>query len=77
MGQARDLGIELEARLALGLRELELTLLVFANVVHSDLLAEVGEDAVFRFIDHSRERVHLLLDLVVRGLSLHASGKQA
>ena len=77
MGQARDLGIELEARLALGLRELELALLVLADVVHPDLLAEVGEDAVLRFVDHRRERVHLLLDLVVCGLRLHASGKPA
>ena len=77
MGQARDLGVELQARLALGLRKLELALLVLANVVHSDLFAEVAEDAVLRFIDHRRERVHLLLDLVVRGLRLHASGQRA
>ena len=52
--QPRDLRVELQARLALGLCELELARLELADVLHADLPAEVGEDVVLGRVDNRR-----------------------
>ena len=70
MSQASDLGIELEPRLALRLSELELALLVLADIVDTNSLAEICKDAVLRLVDDRGECVNLLLDLVIGSLCL-------
>ena len=70
MSQASDLGIELESSLAFGLSELELALLILADIVDTNSLAEICKDAVLRLVDDRGECVDLLLDLVIRSLCL-------
>ena len=70
MSQAGDLGVELESRLALCLSELELALLVLADIVNTNSLAEICKDAVLCLVDDRGECVDLLLDLVIGSLCL-------
>ena len=70
MSQAGDLGIELESCLALRLSELELALLVLADIVDTNSLAEICKDAVLCLVDDRGECVDLLLDLVIGSLCL-------
>ena len=65
MRQPRDLRVELQARLALGLCELELTRLELADVLHADLPTKIGEDVVLGGVDHRRERVDFAFDRIV------------
>ena len=52
------------------MRELELPLLILANVINAYRLAEIREHVVFCGIDDRRERVDLLLHVIVRALGL-------
>ena len=70
MGQARNLGIELEARLALCLRELQLSLLELADIRDTDRAAERPEDPVFSRVNDRPQRIRPTLDVIMRGLCL-------
>lgn len=70
MGQAGNLGVELQPRFALGLRQLELALFVLADVLYADRLAEICEDLILGRVDYRRELVHLFLHGVICALRL-------
>ena len=68
--QAGNLRIKLQSRSAFLLRSLQLSLLKFANISNTDLLAEISENTIFSFIDHSLEGFSLLLEGVMPFLGL-------
>ena len=51
MRQTSDLSVKAQPRFTLGLSHFKLALLVFADIVHTNLLAERREDLVFGVID--------------------------
>ena len=70
VSEAGDLLLVLQPRLALGCGHLQLALLILADIVYTNSLAEICKDAVLRLVDDRGERVDLLLDLVIGSLCL-------
>lgn len=70
MSEAGDLSVEPQARLALLLGDLELALLILADGLNADLLAEGGKDLVFCLIDDLREAANPLCERIMIRLSL-------
>lgn len=74
MREPRDLVFELQPRRTLLRCDLQLALLVLADVYNDDLPAELIKDGVLRVVDRLGQLLDSLLGRIIRSLSLPRVG---